>query len=115
MRVFFCRRRTIEGLFFALNHDPNCPSLSLSLSHSQNRKVFAEAEEEFKEKGSQARLHVIIFDEVDALMRKRGSRHDSSGVLDSCVNQLLAKIDGLAANDNILVMFVSRCVCVCVI
>lgn len=37
-------------------------------------------------------------------MRKRGSRHDSSGVLDSCVNQLLSKIDGLTANDNLLVI-----------
>jgi vesicle-fusing ATPase len=66
--------------------------------------VFAEAEEEFKEKGpDRAGLHVIIFDEVDALMRKRGSRLDSSGVLDSCVTQLLSKIDGLTANDNMYV------------
>lgn len=75
---------------------------------NKNSKVFAEAEEEFKEKGpDRAGLHVIIFDEVDALMRKRGSRHDSSGVLDSCVNQLLSKIDGLTANDN---MYVRTCV-----
>jgi len=67
-------------------------------------KVFAEAEEEYKEKGpDRAGLHVIIFDEVDALMRKRGSRLDSSGVMDSCVNQLLSKIDGLTANDNMCV------------
>lgn len=88
------------------------PVIHTTCTHAR-RKVFAEAEEEYKEKGpDRAGLHVIIFDEVDALMRKRGSRHDSSGVLDSCVNQLLSKIDGLAANDNMCVGARTRCVCV---
>jgi vesicle-fusing ATPase len=43
---------------------------------------------------------LVIFDEIDALSRKRGSLRDSSGVMDSCVNQLLSKIDGLIDNDN---------------
>ena len=82
---------------------PELLSMWVGRSEENIRKVFAEAEEEFKEKGERAGLHVIIFDEVDALMRKRGSRHDSSGVVDSCVNQLLSKIDGLTANDNMCV------------
>lgn len=48
-----------------------------------------------------AALDLVIFDEIDALSRKRGSLRDSSGVMDSCVNQLLAKIDGLLGNDNV--------------
>jgi vesicle-fusing ATPase len=65
-----------------------------------DRRVFAEAEEEHKERGDASLLHLVIFDEIDALTRKRCSVRDSSGVLDSCVNQLLSKIDGLVANDN---------------
>lgn len=77
-------------------------------SEENIRKVFAEAEQEFKEKADHSALHVIIFDEIDALSRKRGSRMDSSGVIDSCVNQLLSKIDGLTANDNMYVLSCSN-------
>ena len=91
-------RYVVEDPFFLC-----CGCASSLTIPTNNSKVFAEAEEEFKEKGERAGLHVIIFDEVDALMRKRGSRHDSSGVVDSCVNQLLSKIDGLTANDNMQV------------
>ena len=40
-------------------------------------------------------LHIIIFDEMDAVMKQRGSTRDSTGVSDSIVNQLLSKIDGV--------------------
>ena len=40
-------------------------------------------------------LHIIIFDEFDAICRARGSTGDSTGVNDSVVNQLLSKIDGV--------------------
>jgi len=50
-------------------------------------------------------LHVICFDEIDALCKKRGAlTGDTSGVRDSVVNQLLSKIDGLKSLDNILVV-----------
>ncbi|KAL3921241.1 MAG: hypothetical protein SGPRY_004969, partial [Prymnesium sp.] len=42
---------------------------------------------------------VIVLDEMDAICKKRGSvSGDSSGVRDSVVNQLLAKMDGVAGN-----------------
>ena len=47
-------------------------------------------------------LHIIIFDEMDAVMKQRGSTRDSTGVSDSIVNQLLSKIDGVdSLNVNI--------------
>ena len=45
---------------------------------------------------TRARRHVIVFDEIDAFTRERGSlRGDTSGIRDSVVNQLLAKMDGV--------------------
>ncbi|CAM9347891.1 unnamed protein product [Chrysoparadoxa australica] len=50
-------------------------------------------------------LHVICFDEIDALCRGRGQlAGDTSGVRDSVVNQILAKLDGLTALQNVLVV-----------
>lgn len=49
-------------------------------------------------------LHVIIFDEIDAICKSRGSVRDGSGVHDTIVNQLLTKIDGVDALNNILLI-----------
>lgn len=69
------------------------------------RALFYEAEREWDERGPKSGLHVIIFDEMDALTRTRGSLSgDSSGVRDSVVNQLLAKLDGVKEMDNMLVI-----------
>ena len=54
--------------------------------------------------GDNSMLHIIIFDEMDAIMKTRGSTHDSTGVSDSIVNQLLSKIDGVDALNNILII-----------
>lgn len=51
-----------------------------------------------------ADLHVIIFDEIDAICKARGSVRDGSGVHDTIVNQLLTKIDGVDALNNILLI-----------
>lgn len=50
------------------------------------------------------RLHVIIFDEIDALCKRRGSTPNGTGVNDSVVNQLLSKIDGVNSLNNILII-----------
>ena len=55
------------------------------------------------EAGDASALHVIVFDEIDAFTRERGSlAGDTSGIRDSVVNQLLAKMDGVEQLDNIL-------------
>ena len=69
------------------------------------RELFAEAELEQAERGAESELHVIVLDELDAFCRARGTlRGDTSGIRDSVVNQLLAKLDGVAQLDNVLVV-----------
>ena len=62
---------------------------------AQIRELFEDAEAEQEESGEASELHVIIFDEIDAICKKRGSVSDGTGVHDSVVNQLLTKIDGV--------------------
>ena len=49
-------------------------------------------------------LHIIIFDEIDAICKSRGSMAGSTAVHDTVVNQLLSKIDGVDQLNNILVI-----------
>ena len=53
--------------------------------------------------GANSGLHIIIFDEIDAICKARGSVAGNSGVNDTVVNQLLSKIDGVDQLNNILV------------
>ncbi|KAI8323952.1 AAA-domain-containing protein [Martensiomyces pterosporus] len=73
-------------------------------SEENVRKLFEPAEKEYKEKGDESQLHIIIFDELDAICKQRGSRNDGTGVGDSVVNQLLAKMDGVDQLNNILII-----------
>ncbi|AQK87874.1 Vesicle-fusing ATPase-like [Zea mays] len=68
------------------------------------RDLFADAENEQRTRGDQSDLHVIIFDEIDAICKSRGSTRDGTGVHDSIVNQLLTKIDGVEALNNVLLI-----------
>lgn len=54
--------------------------------------------------GPYSGLHIIIFDEIDAICKARGSVGGNTGVHDTVVNQLLAKIDGVEQLNNILVI-----------
>uniref|UniRef100_A0A5S6QQ51 Vesicle-fusing ATPase n=1 Tax=Trichuris muris TaxID=70415 RepID=A0A5S6QQ51_TRIMR len=73
-------------------------------SEANIRKLFADAEEEFKRVGINSGLHIIILDELDAICKQRGSIAGSTAVHDTVVNQLLAKIDGVEQLNNILVI-----------
>lgn len=73
-------------------------------SEENIRALFKDAELEYKSKGENSQLHIIIFDELDAICRQRGGRSDGTGVGDSVVNQLLAKMDGVDQLNNILVI-----------
>ena len=73
-------------------------------SEANIRKLFAEAEEEEKRLGPNSGLHIIIFDELDAICKQRGSSNSGSGVHDTVVNQLLSKIDGVDQLNNILII-----------
>ncbi|KAG8197118.1 hypothetical protein JTE90_004376 [Oedothorax gibbosus] len=73
-------------------------------SEANVRRLFADAEEEEKRMGPNSGLHIIIFDEIDAICKARGSVAGNTGVHDTVVNQLLAKIDGVESLNNILVI-----------
>ncbi|KAL9816443.1 Vesicle-fusing ATPase [Arabidopsis thaliana] len=77
------------------------------------RDLFADAEQDQRTLGKEtlfflicdaSELHVIIFDEIDAICKSRGSTRDGTGVHDSIVNQLLTKIDGVEALNNVLLI-----------
>lgn len=72
-------------------------------SEENVRMLFEKAEAEQKEKGDESSLHLIIFDEIDALCKKRGSG-GGGGVGENVVNQLLTKIDGVNPLNNILLI-----------
>ncbi|KAI0832772.1 AAA-domain-containing protein [Trametes gibbosa] len=73
-------------------------------SEENIRKLFADAEKEYKEKADESGLHIIIFDELDAICKQRGSTGGGTGVGDSVVNQLLSKMDGVDQLNNILII-----------
>jgi vesicle-fusing ATPase len=73
-------------------------------SEENIRLLFKEAEEEQEAAGDASELHIIIFDEIDAICKSRGSSRDGTGVHDSVVNQLLSKIEGVKPLNNILLI-----------
>jgi len=72
------------------------------------RALFADAEAELSACGGDARksaLHVIVIDEIDAVFRKRSTAEDSGeATRSSSVNQILAKLDGVNAIPNVLLI-----------
>lgn len=74
-------------------------------SEENIRNLFKDAEDEYAERGDGSDLHIIIFDEIDAICKQRGTVGNSAGgVHDTVVNQLLSKIDGVDSLNNILVI-----------
>lgn len=84
---------------------PEMLSKYVGASEENIRNLFKEAEAEYKKKGDESELHVIIFDELDSVFKQRGSgKSDGTGVGDNVVNQLLSKMDGVDQLNNILVI-----------
>lgn len=83
---------------------PEVMSKYVGQSEENIRALFADAEAEYKARGDDSDLHIIIFDEIDAVCKARGSVSSGTGVHDSIVNQLLTKIDGVDALNNILLI-----------
>lgn len=83
---------------------PEILSKYVGSSEENVRNLFKDAEAEYKAKGEESSLHIIIFDELDSVFKQRGSRGDGTGVGDNVVNQLLAKMDGVDQLNNILVI-----------
>ncbi|KAL4474775.1 hypothetical protein ABPG74_001471 [Tetrahymena malaccensis] len=84
---------------------PSILSEFIGKAEENIRNLFADARKDEIEKGDSSPLHVIIFDEMDAICRKRGSSSSTSAeVGDKIVNQLLTMIDGPESLNNILVI-----------
>jgi len=83
---------------------PEVLSKYVGQSEENIRALFADAEAEYKERGDDSELHIIIFDEIDSICKQRGSSRDGTGVHDTVVNQLLSKIDGVDSLNNILII-----------
>ena len=83
---------------------PEVLSKYVGESEENVRKLFAEARKDQKELGDDSPLHVIIFDEFDAIAKPRGNDSDSTGVASNVVNQLLSMIDGVDSLNNILLI-----------
>ena len=74
-------------------------------SEENIRKLLANAEKEYKEQGEESGLYIVIFDELDAVCKQRGSgAGGGTGVGDSVVNQLLSKLDGVDQLNNLLLI-----------
>lgn len=84
---------------------PEMLSKYVGSSEENIRNLFKDAEAEYKAKGENSLLHIIIFDELDSVFKQRGGgRSDGTGVGDNVVNQLLAKMDGVDQLNNILII-----------
>ncbi|CAM6084262.1 unnamed protein product [Calypogeia fissa] len=68
------------------------------------RELFKDAEKDQERYGDDSELHVIIFDEIDAICRARGLEPSKPRAFDTVVTQLLTKIDGVKSLNNILLI-----------
>ena len=76
---------------------PELLSKYIGNSEQNVRELFAKAEK--------AKPCIIFFDEFDSLAPKRG--HDSTGVTDRVVNQLLTQLDGVEQLDGVYLLAAS--------
>ncbi|KAK9997484.1 hypothetical protein SO802_022170, partial [Lithocarpus litseifolius] len=72
-------------------------------SEKNVRDLFSEARKDYKDNGENSSLHIIIFDELDSIARRRGQSTQSE-MRDGIVNQLLTMIDGFSGINNIFIV-----------
>lgn len=82
---------------------PSIMNKFVGQSEENIRNLFSKAEEDLAQNGENCGIHLIIFDEFDAICRARGSMASSTNVNDTIVNQLLAKMDGVNSLPNVIV------------
>lgn len=79
---------------------PELLSKYVGESEKNMRILFEDA---FKASHDDNSIHLVIFDEIDAICRARGTG-DSTGARDGVVTQLLSLMDGVKALNNILII-----------
>ena len=99
--------RQISIYLRALNrivvNGPELMNKYVGQSEDNIRNCFAAAKKDWTTNGEKSNLHVIIFDEIDAICKSRGTL-SGTGVNDSMVNQLLTELDGISTPNNFLVI-----------
>lgn len=83
---------------------PDVLSKYFGESEANIRELFADAESDFAAMGDDARLHLIIIDEMDAICRTRGGKSETSQYYDTVSTQLLTKMDGVESLPNVLII-----------
>ena len=85
---------------------PEIMSKFVGESEKNLRGLFAAAEQDAQKFGANAGLHVIVMDEIDAIMRPRGAGDDSGAraVYDGVTTQMLAYMDGFKSSNNLLII-----------
>ncbi|MCG2883398.1 MAG: CDC48 family AAA ATPase [Sulfolobales archaeon] len=87
---------TESGANFIAVRGPEVLSKWVGESEKAIREIFRKAR--------QAAPTVVFFDEIDAVAPARGMGHDTSGVLERIVNQLLAEMDGITPLNRVVVI-----------
>ncbi|MET1101648.1 MAG: CDC48 family AAA ATPase, partial [Pyrodictiaceae archaeon] len=87
---------TESGANFIAVRGPEILSKWVGESEKAIRQIFRRAR--------QVAPTIIFFDEIDAIAPARGLRHDTSGVTDRIVNQLLTEMDGIEPLRNVVVI-----------
>ena len=85
---------------------PEIFSRFLGESEEKIRALFADAHRDQETMGDRSKTHVIIFDELDSICKRRTHCDESTrdSVQDNVTTQLLAEIDGLTPLNNILII-----------
>ena len=73
-------------------------------SEENLRNIFKNARQDYSVNGDDSQLYIFIFDEIDAICKKRGHSGSQSSVTDSLVNQLLTLLDGVESLPNIFII-----------
>lgn len=74
------------------------------VSERKIRSLFKAAIEDENRYGAKSDLHIIIFDEIDSIAKKRGVAMGQHHMDDRLVNQLLTMIDGMKVLNNIFII-----------
>ncbi|XP_048132413.1 vesicle-fusing ATPase-like isoform X2 [Rhodamnia argentea] len=96
--------KMLNGIEPKIVNGPEVLSKFVGETEKNVRDLFADAEQDQRTHGDESDLHVIIFDEIDAICKSRGSARDGTVVHDGIVNQLLTKIDGVESLNNVLLI-----------
>lgn len=99
--------KLLKATAVTIVNGPELMSKYIGDSEKNIRELFAPAMAEHKKLKDKAGLHVIVFDEVDAILRPRGANGEegsSKALYDGVTTQLLSYMDGIDSAPNVLLI-----------